>query len=168
LRLAALLPIVALFRMGSYGASAILFVAAMLTDCIDGWLARRFNRRTSLGIYLDPVVDKIVVIALLYELARAGLLSTLVAHLFLAREFLHNAIRAAAAQQGTLIGANRMGKTKAALQTALITVGLAMPGCVRADHSIYAAYSAGAWTVLALSWVFFGVFARRNRKALSG
>ena len=95
-------------------------------------------------------------------MAWAGAWPPAVAHLFLARELLHSGIRDAAAAHGVVVGANRMGKVKAALQSVVIAAGLAMPSPSAAAGWI----SGAAWTVLALSWVFFGVFLARNRDAV--
>jgi len=140
----------------------------MLTDCVDGWLAKRLGQCTSLGLYLDPVVDKVVILVLLYELARGRLIHGAVPHLFLARELLQNGVRAAAAARGTVVGANWMGKSKACLQTALVAWGLMMPGlAVRlpaAGKRLAGALDVSAWAVLGLAWCFFAVFVYRNRR----
>ncbi len=158
-RLAALPLAIACLRRGRPGAAAAVFLAAMLTDVADGWLARRLRAQTALGLYLDPAVDKIVILGFLYELAAAGRWPMAAAHLFLARELLQGGLRAAGAVRGEAIGANRMGKTKALLQSALITAGL-LPGVPAAP------LRAAAWAVLALAWWFFGVFAFRHRGVL--
>jgi CDP-diacylglycerol---glycerol-3-phosphate 3-phosphatidyltransferase len=164
-RLMALPAVIVLFRQGRAVPAAILFVAAMLTDCFDGWLARRRNQCTALGMYLDATVDKVVLVALFYELAYAGLVSWLIPHLFLARELLHDGFRSAAAIRGTVLGANWMGKVKAALQTVAITWGLLVP-VLGAPWGMPLQVFAGI--VLALSWAFFGMFLWRNRGLLKG
>ncbi len=169
-----LLPLaVWLFRIGRPTAAAALFVVAMLTDCFDGFLASLLSQRTALGSYLDPVVDKIVILVFFYELAFAGILPFAIAHLFLARELLQNGIRAAAASRGKVIGANWMGKTKSALQSTVITACLleeAITGVFGlSDAASYRlACSYAAWAVLALSWLFFIRFAAINRSAFLG
>lgn len=161
----ACLPVAAvLFRSERYLLSAALFLAGMATDCVDGWLARRLGQQSELGAYLDPVVDKIVLLGLLYELGHARILDWPVPHLFLARELLHSAVRSAGALRGSLVGANWMGKTKALLQTMLVAAGLALP-------ALDAGYGLGAirwaaWGVLALAWAFFFTFAYWNRMSL--
>jgi len=165
LRLACLPAIVALFRAG-LAAAAPVFLIVMLTDCFDGWLARRLNQCTALGVYLDPVVDKIVVIALFYELACAGFIPLAIPHLVLARELLQNAVRALGATRGTVVGANWMGKTKATLQILVLAWGLALPALCReaSGGGLQTALQASAWAVLLLSWVFLAVFAHHNRR----
>jgi len=169
LRLAALPVAIVLFRREYTVAAACVFVVGMITDCFDGWIARRLNQETSLGLYLDPVVDKIVILALFYELASADLIHPAIAHLFLARELLHSAIRASAAVKGQVAGANWMGKTKAVLQTILIAWGLLTPTFAAnlpaaLAGSLHLALGVCAWTVLCVSWGFFVVFAFWNRR----
>ena len=144
----------------------------MATDVLDGWIAVRFNQRSTLGLYLDPVVDKIVLLAMFYELARASLLPWAVPHLFLARELLQNGVRTVAATRGETVGANWMGKAKAFLQTILISWGLAMPALEKSsDESFYSclsfSFTLSCILVLALAWVFFGVFVYWNRRRIS-
>lgn len=170
-RLAALPVVIVLFRSGMHLAAAAVFLVAMLTDCLDGWLARRLNQRTALGLYLDPVVDKILVLTLFYELAYAALIPWTIPHLFLARELLQNAVRTVGATHGTVVGANWMGKTKALLQTIVLACGLAVPqwlpdaGTAMASPLLQA-LRAASWLVLILSWCFFVVFVYWNRGLL--
>jgi CDP-diacylglycerol--glycerol-3-phosphate 3-phosphatidyltransferase len=168
LRLAALPVVLALSRTGHPVAASAVFVAAMLTDPLDGWIAVRFHQQSRIGLYLDPVVDKVVILAMLYELSLAGLLDAAIPHLFLARELLQNGIRSYAASLGSVVGANWMGKTKAVLQTILIAWGLLLPWLTAGRGEAFAstlqsAFQLSAWLVLVLAWVFFFVFLRWNR-----
>ena len=165
LRLLALVPVVLLFRNGHHAAAGLLFLAAMATDALDGWLARRWDRQSALGVFLDPVVDKVVILCLFYELAFAGMVDLVVPHLFLARELLQNAVRNAAASRGRVVGANWMGKTKALGQTVIVAVGLLLPGRAAAGAQVL---NGAAWAVLLLAWVFFFVFLKWNRELLRG
>jgi CDP-diacylglycerol--glycerol-3-phosphate 3-phosphatidyltransferase len=162
-RLLALPAVLWLFHHDHYSTAAALFLAAMSTDAVDGWIARRFHQSSRLGMYLDAVIDKIVVVAMLYELARASLLPWLIPHLFLTRELLHNAVRSTAASQGRVVGANWMGKTKGFLQTLLITAGLLLPAL---PNPPYLLFHSAAWITLALSWSFFIRFTLQNHSLL--
>ncbi|HUT22836.1 MAG TPA: CDP-alcohol phosphatidyltransferase family protein [Sumerlaeia bacterium] len=169
LRLAALPLTIVLFRREYNLVAACVFVVGMITDCFDGWIARRLHQETPLGLYLDPVVDKIVILALFYELANSDLIHPAIAHLFLARELLHSAVRASAAVKGQVAGANWMGKAKAVLQTILIAWGLLTPTFAASLPAALAnplrlALAASMWTVLCVSWGFFAVFAFWNRR----
>ena len=169
LRLLALPVIIILFRQDHGLAAAGVFAVAMITDWVDGYLAKCLKQRTVLGLYLDPVVDKIVLLALFYELAGAGLIAWAVAQLFLARELLQNAVRVVGRSRGEVIGANRMGKTKAVLQNLLVGSGLLMPALASwlpdaAAGRVKFGLRIAAWAVLALAWCFFGLFLARNRR----
>ncbi len=169
LRLVSLPGVILLARAGWPIAACALFVVGMLSDCFDGYLARRLGQCTPLGLYLDPAVDKIVILSLFYELAQAGRLDWAVAHLFLARELLLSAVRATAGVQGRIVGANWMGKTKAALQSLLIGWGLAAPAFPSLlQENGKAALNGSARLVLGLSWVFLVVFLYRNRHLFRG
>lgn len=172
-RLASLPVTITLFRHGHGVSASAVFLCAMLTDCFDGWLARRLDAETRIGLYLDPVVDKVLVLTLLYELSLADLLPIAIAHLFVARELLQNGIRAAAASCGEVVGANWMGKTKATLQSTLLTWGLLMPsltgwlGALGYQRCLWGLLGFG-WVLLLLSWGFFLVFLWWNRRKVLG
>ncbi len=165
-RLLALPAVILLFRYDHFIAASLLFLGAMLTDVIDGWLARLMDQRSRLGLYLDSVVDKILILALFYELAYAGMLHWTIPHLFLVRELLHNGVRCAAAGSGTVVGANWMGKAKACLQTAVICAGLALPA-LTCPVGCMVLFEVSAVVVLAIAWLFFFSFAYRNRRLIS-
>jgi CDP-diacylglycerol--glycerol-3-phosphate 3-phosphatidyltransferase len=172
-RLAALPVVIALLRYDYALVAAGIFLVAMLTDCFDGWVARRLEQTSTLGAYLDPVVDKIVILAMLYELAHAQLIHGALPHLFLARELLHNGVRSAAALGGALVGANWMGKTKAVMQNILIVWGLLLAGPLSKilppwPQMLQASLDVFSWLVLAISLGFFVTFVTWNRKALRG
>ncbi len=168
LRLVSLPFIILLARAGFPVTAFSLFVVGMVSDCFDGYLARRLGQCTPLGLYLDPAVDKIVILSLFYELAQAGNLDWAVAHLFLARELLLSAVRATAGVQGQIVGANWMGKTKATLQSILIGWGLLLPlfDGSRGDW-LRGALDGASWLVLILSWIFLAVFLYWNRRLFS-
>lgn len=72
---AALVPALVLFLVEGYlGAALIVFLLASLTDVADGWVARRWNQTTRLGAVLDPQVDIVFTLGLLFGLAQANLL----------------------------------------------------------------------------------------------
>jgi CDP-diacylglycerol---glycerol-3-phosphate 3-phosphatidyltransferase len=92
--------------------AAILFVAASLTDTLDGELARRRGLVSPLGIYLDTTSDKILVTVLLVALAVAHLIPGWMAAVIIAREFLVTGLRSYAAALGVVIPAGGWGKAK--------------------------------------------------------
>ena len=92
----------------------LLFIAATITDFYDGKIARDRNLVTNFGKLLDPVADKVLVVAAFIMLMKNPYLSvpgwTVVA--ILAREFLITGARSLAASEGVVIAANKWGKTK--------------------------------------------------------
>lgn len=171
LRLVAVVPVILLARSGHGLAAGLLFAAVMISDCLDGWLARKLKQTSPLGLYLDPVVDKIVILAMFFELSWAGMIHDVIPYLLLARELLQNAVRNVAASGGNVVGANWMGKAKATLQTIVITWGLLLPGLsgtmsANVLNTVYQFFVASVWLVLTASWAFFGVFLYWNRRHL--
>jgi CDP-diacylglycerol---glycerol-3-phosphate 3-phosphatidyltransferase len=89
-----------------------LFVAAMATDQVDGWLARRHGRSTTLGTLLDPVADKVLVLAVLIVLVDGGVFPGWMVAAIVAREILVSGLRLAALERGIVISARDLGKLK--------------------------------------------------------
>lgn len=103
-------------------AAALVFVAASLTDLVDGYLARRMNLVTALGKFLDPLADKLLVVSALVMLVAQGVIPAWATILIIARELTVTGLRAIAAQGGTVIAADRYGKLKTVSQS--IALGL--------------------------------------------
>ncbi len=170
IRLLLIAPVIFLFRQGFYGWAAFLFLVAMLLDIADGAVARHLDVCSKFGTVLDPVVDKILILGLMYELAIAGLLHVWIAHLFLTRELLANGIRVFASSSSRPLGANAMGKFKAFCQTLIVAAGLYLPSLYHAfsgatfDHARWL-LNCAAYVVLAMSWVFLLIFASRVRRS---
>ena len=102
-------------RRNSFLAAAVFAVAA-ITDWFDGWLARVSNKVTTLGKFLDPLADKIIVLSALVMLLRLGRVPVWVVVLILARELLISGLRTIAMSEGLVIPASRGGKWKTSLQ----------------------------------------------------
>jgi CDP-diacylglycerol--glycerol-3-phosphate 3-phosphatidyltransferase len=101
-----------------------LFLAAALTDVLDGYLARRFHVVTRLGQLLDPAADKILMASAfvsLVELNPAATPAWMVA-VILAREFAVGALRSVAAAEGVVIPAGWSGKAKTVVQTIAVSL----------------------------------------------
>ncbi len=101
--------------------SAFIYAAAAVTDVIDGWLARRWNLVSVLGKFLDPLADKLIVMAALVMLVRLGRVASGLVIVLLAREFVITGLRSVAAAEGMVIAAGQGGKWKTALQLTGIT-----------------------------------------------
>jgi CDP-diacylglycerol--glycerol-3-phosphate 3-phosphatidyltransferase len=96
--------------------AAMVFTAAAITDVLDGYLARKLNVVSVLGKLLDPLADKLIVMATLVWLAEMGRMPSWAVVVLLAREFSVTALRGVAASEGVVIAAGKEGKTKTALQ----------------------------------------------------
>ena len=114
----------------------VVFVAAAITDALDGWLARRFYGTTAFGSLLDPLADKVLVCAAFVSFvqirlpgAAYSLVPAWITVLILAREFLVTGLRVLAASGGRIMPANAWGKQKTIWQLVVIIavlVGLSL------------------------------------------
>ena len=100
--------------------SIVLFVAAALTDILDGAIARRQNIVTDFGKFMDPLADKLLVISALVCFNSMGLLSPVVTIVVVARELMVSSLRMVAAAEGKVIAADKWGKAKTAVQDAMV------------------------------------------------
>jgi CDP-diacylglycerol--glycerol-3-phosphate 3-phosphatidyltransferase len=99
-----------------------LFLAAALTDLLDGYLARRWKQVTTVGTLLDPIADKLLISSALIALVQTRLLPGWLVILIIGREFAVSGLRSIAASEGLTIKAGDLGKTKMVLQV----VGVAL------------------------------------------
>ena len=100
--------------------AAIVFALAALTDGLDGYIARRRQQVTTFGKLMDPLADKLLVIAALISLVSLDRLAAWIAMVIIARELAVTGLRSLAAERGVVIAASWMGKLKTALQIAAI------------------------------------------------
>ena len=124
-----LVPIFLIFLMiesipYNYVYALFLFVAASLTDLFDGYLARKNNQVTTFGKFLDPLADKILVLAAMICFIELGLSSSIAVIIIIAREFMVTSLRlVAVSTDGKVIAASMMGKIKTVIQmVAVITI----------------------------------------------
>jgi len=96
----------------AYLASFVLFVFASVTDFFDGYLARRLEVVSSLGVFLDLTADKILVCAILIALIQVGFVPAWIVFIIVTREFLVSGLRSIAASKGHVIPAGMWGKQK--------------------------------------------------------
>jgi CDP-diacylglycerol--glycerol-3-phosphate 3-phosphatidyltransferase len=96
--------------------ACILFTAAAITDVLDGYLARKLGVVSVLGKFLDPLADKLIVMAALVWMVPMGRIPAWAVVLLLAREISVMGLRSVAASEGVVISAGQEGKTKTALQ----------------------------------------------------
>jgi CDP-diacylglycerol--glycerol-3-phosphate 3-phosphatidyltransferase len=104
-----------------WGAS--LFLAAALTDLLDGHLARRRKQVTTLGRLLDPIADKLLISSALISLVQLRLAPAWMVVIIIGREFAVSGLRSIAASEGFTIEASSLGKGKMVLQVGAV-IGL--------------------------------------------
>jgi CDP-diacylglycerol--glycerol-3-phosphate 3-phosphatidyltransferase len=100
--------------------AAAIFGAAAATDFIDGWLARKWGVVTVLGKFLDPLADKLIVMAALIMLIPSGRIPAWAVFLVLAREIIVTGLRSIASSEGIVIDASDLGKYKTIYQMVAI------------------------------------------------
>ncbi len=123
-RMVLCLPMIAIMLLvdgpwAGYGVAA-LFIIASITDWLDGYYARLFNAQTTMGKFMDPIADKILVSTVLILLIPSNRVGPLVVILLLARDILIGGIRSIAAADRVIIDAKATGKWKTAMQMVAI------------------------------------------------
>ena len=102
--------------------AAALFIAFSLTDTLDGQIARRRGTVSDFGKFLDPLADKLFVLAVLIVLVQEGLVAAWVVVVIFSRELIITILRSVGASQGRVIAAAPLGKTKTVTQMAAVTL----------------------------------------------
>ena len=119
--------------------SLAIFIVASLTDSLDGYIARHYNQVTDFGKFLDPLADKLLVIAAMCMFCQWGVFPAWALMIVLTREFAVTGLRLIAVQKGHVIAAGWSGKVKTASTMVGLCVMMALPG------------------VAVLNWVVIGV-----------
>ncbi|MEA2300634.1 MAG: CDP-diacylglycerol---glycerol-3-phosphate 3-phosphatidyltransferase [Solirubrobacteraceae bacterium] len=146
--------------------AAVVFAAASLTDFVDGYLARSRNSITTFGKLMDPLADKLLIVAALVALVSLHRLAAWVAMVIITREFAVTVLRMGATQAGVVMGASMFGKVKTCVQIATIMAVIAVPGRpVWVELMIYATVVV---TVLSGLDYFFGLRKRLNEAQAAG
>jgi CDP-diacylglycerol---glycerol-3-phosphate 3-phosphatidyltransferase len=118
--------------------AAIIFAVASITDVVDGYLARKWNLVTVVGKFLDPLADKLIVLAALVMMVRLGRIAAWLVIVLLSREFIVTGLRTIAASEGIVIAAGQEGKWKTGLQlTGIVCL------CIHYTHPLWL----GLWSV---------------------
>src|SRR5271154_4072261 len=108
--------------------AAVVFALASLTDFVDGYLARARAEITTFGKLMDPLADKLLIVAALISLVSLHRLAAWVAMVIITRELAVTVLRLGATQAGVVMGASMFGKVKTCLQIAAILAIIAVPG----------------------------------------
>ena len=96
--------------------AVVLFIAAAVTDTVDGRYARSHHMVTDFGKFMDPIADKLLVNSVLVMLTSQGQVHPVATILFIAREFAISGLRLVAANKGVVLAAGNLGKIKTTLQ----------------------------------------------------
>ena len=107
--------------------SLAMFIIASLTDFVDGYIARHYNQVTDFGKFLDPLADKLLVIAAMSIFCEWGMFPAWALMIVLTREFAVTGLRLVAVQKGTVIAAGWSGKVKTASTMVGLCVMMALP-----------------------------------------
>lgn len=96
--------------------AAVLFILTSITDYYDGYFARKFDATSTMGKFMDPIADKILITSVLVMLVPSDRIDPLMVILILARDTFIGGIRSIAAADQIIIDAKPTGKWKTALQ----------------------------------------------------
>lgn len=96
--------------------AALIFVIASVTDFFDGYIARCWDQKTKLGAILDPLADKMLILAAFLGLMMLGRASAWAVYLILVREFFITGFRVVMASDGVEVAASMAGKVKTVSQ----------------------------------------------------
>ena len=170
-----LVPLVIVFLISSDRVhvliAAVIFLAASLTDWLDGLIARRTNQVTRLGTLLDPVADKLLVAAALVSLVQVDMVPAWMALVIIGREIAVTGLRGVALSMGVIVPASRLGKLKTLSQYVAITLLILEKG-VSADFVPFHLVTDGAlWIALVITVLsgldyFYGFFVRTGPDVL--
>lgn len=123
-RIAACIPFIACYLLLQGPLKAwsctLVFVFAAISDWLDGYLARRWNAQSTMGKFLDPVADKVLVLCVLILFSYDRLIHPVLPILILSRDILIGGIRSVAAADRVVIDAKATGKWKTAVQMVAI------------------------------------------------
>jgi CDP-diacylglycerol--glycerol-3-phosphate 3-phosphatidyltransferase len=127
-----LVPVLVVALLGKTPAgdvlAAVVFALASLTDFIDGYLARARGSVTTFGKLMDPLADKLLIVAALVSLVSLHRLAAWVAMVIITREIAVTVARMGASQAGVVMAASFSGKLKTCLQIAAILAVIAVHG----------------------------------------
>ncbi len=146
--------VIALMLIGTPGTGIVAFVVfalASFTDFLDGWIARRRDEVSPLGVFMDLTADKVLVGGVLVAMVEVGLLPTWMVATIIVRELVIAGIRQAAAAADVVIAAKPLGKGKTA--TTLVGMALLLLAFDAATGGPMAALDSGPGLEVAGFWV---------------
>lgn len=123
-----MIPVFLFFLLTDYAGdyskwiAVVVFILASLTDFLDGHIARKYNLVTNFGKFMDPLADKLLVSSAMIALVGMHRLSSIVAIIIIAREFIISGFRLIASDNGVVIAASYWGKFKTTFQMLMVIV----------------------------------------------
>ncbi len=129
--------------------SLLVFIVASLTDYVDGHIARKYNQVSDFGKFLDPLADKLLVIAAMVMFCQWGRFPAWALMIVLTREFAVTGLRLVAVGNGTVIAAGKSGKFKTASTMIGLCVMMGLPAFSWLDWIVIA--------VIVITTVYSGV-----------
>jgi CDP-diacylglycerol--glycerol-3-phosphate 3-phosphatidyltransferase len=166
-------PLLILFLISSSRVHALIaaaiFVAASITDWLDGVVARRRNQVTTLGTLLDPIADKLLVAAALVSLLAIDRVDAWIVVVIIGRELAVTGLRAVAAGVGVIVPASRLAKWKTVSQFVAVTMLILEKGLVL--PTFHMAATGVLWASLVLTVVsavdyFYRFFRKADYRAI--
>ncbi len=124
-RLVAVIPVMAALYLqfpGNRAVATVVYVLAILTDYLDGILARRSGKVTAFGKLMDSVADKALISSMFFALVAEGSMPAWMAAIMVVREFAVTGLRMVALEAGEVIAANRWGKAKMVSQSLAVLI----------------------------------------------
>lgn len=148
----------------------VIFVAAGISDLIDGWLARKYGSESVVGAFLDPLADKLMVMTVMVMLTPFGRIPAWLVVLLLSRELVITGLRGIASAEGIIISASAGGKFKTAYQITGLSFLL-----VHYEYWQIDAHVVGLWLLYLSSavslwsgWQYCWEFAKMSRLRQAG
>jgi len=167
-------PVLVVVLLGAFpggdAVAAAVFALAAISDGLDGYIARSRGSVTTFGKLMDPLADKLLIVAALVSLVSLNRLAAWVAMVIISRELAVTGLRTLAAERGVVISASWLGKLKTALQVAAVFALIIWnPSPLAVDCLVYVAV---AVTVISGADYFFGLRRRlameRERRSRPG
>ena len=124
-RLVAVVPVLAALYLqfpGNRAVATVVYVLAILTDYLDGILARRSGKVTAFGKLMDSVADKALISTMFFALVAEGSMAAWMAAVMVVREFAVTGLRMVALEAEEVIAANRWGKAKMVTQSVAVFI----------------------------------------------
>lgn len=141
--------------------AAVIFIAASITDFLDGKIARKYNLVTNFGKFMDPLADKLLVCSALICLIQLGQLPAWMVIVIISREFIISGFRLVASDNGVVIAASYWGKFKTTFQ--MIAVIL----LIVKIEALTVVTTFCVWVALALTIISLVDYLIKNHKVLT-